>query len=68
MLIGFGSISINQGYSQEIGLSTFQESAQGSGALDCARSAHRLGGATTSSERGTDDHLQGSADAQGSPT
>ena len=28
MLIGFGSISINQGYSQEVGLSTFQESAQ----------------------------------------
>ena len=28
MLIGFGSISINQGYSQEIGLSTFQESVQ----------------------------------------
>ena len=26
--IAFGSISINQGYSQEIGLSTFQESAQ----------------------------------------
>ena len=49
MLIGFGSISINQGYSQEIGLSTFQESAQGSGALACARSAHRLGGATPSS-------------------
>ena len=28
ILIAFGSISINQGYSQEIGLSTFQESAQ----------------------------------------
>ena len=28
MLIGFGSMSINQGYSQEVSLSTFQESAQ----------------------------------------
>lgn len=28
ILIGFGIISINQGYSQEVELSTFQESVQ----------------------------------------